>query len=931
MYLADAVAGAVISVGGVGVVAAALGICIYLVAVTVQLVLPGSVGAPVAAAFVAGPEGVAIVGAEQLAIEPDEHMTAVIALDREGVVRFADIAGGRTLWETRALPEGRAIASISRGPQRGVTALGLDDGSVMLGRVAISSRFLTGTDADEATLAAMQPGDAQPHGAAVASKTPIGQVRLAEPLVELAAPAPIPSGEGAVTLLDYQAFESAEYVVAVRADGSAHFGVVGKTIPLGGGAPRITLDDYEFAIDVPPGRGAPSRLFVTGDGQNVLVVWDDGLCQRYASREPGSIRIAESVSLVEPGRNVTAARFMLGAKTLVVGDDRGGVAGWFVARDPGASTPDRSRLVRAHVLEPHGAPTTAIGPSERDRTFVTGDAHGGLVVRNMTSHKTIAKLAQASPDGAGHALAHVSLSPKGDAIVAFGEASAYTRWSLEPGHPDATVRSLFGKVWYEGEAQPSHTYQSTGGETSEPKLGLTPLIWGTLKATVYAMLVATPTAILAAIFTSEFLGRRARATVKPVIETMASLPSVVLGFLAAIVLAPAMAAWLPGVLLAFIMIPIATLLAAHAWNYVPPRVSSTMSAVARLGLIGAVALGSGAACLALAPAVERALFTPTRADLAAIAGRSEPVALDALPSWVGARVEFTAADQRRLRDDGLAAREGRVVRPTPGDASTETLREAAGPNAAPRLRSWLDGVYGDAWPGWLALAFPFAVVFSHIACVRLVDPRLARLEADSSAGAAATVEMVKALATLAFASVAAYVFARALQALGLDPRDSFVGTFDQRNTLVVAIVMAVAITPIIYTICDDAMTSVPEPLRSASLAAGATRWQTAVRVTLPVAASGVFSACMIGLGRAAGETMIVLMATGNTPVMSLSLFDGMRTLSANIATELPEAARESTHYRVLFLCGLALFVMTFAVNTVAEIVRQRFRKKSAAL
>ncbi|RMD65807.1 MAG: ABC transporter permease subunit [Planctomycetota bacterium] len=214
---------------------------------------------------------------------------------------------------------------------------------------------------------------------------------------------------------------------------------------------------------------------------------------------------------------------------------------------------------------------------------------------------------------------------------------------------------------------------------------------------------------------------------------------------------------------------------------------------------------------------------------------------------------------------------------------------------------------------------------------RVVDPWVRAFDAHLSRPAEALVELLKfALALGAMTAVAAGL-ATALTALGLDPRDSIFGAYQQRNTLVVALAMAVAVTPIIYTIADDAMVSVPESLRAASLGAGATRWQTAVRVVLPVAMSGVFSAVMIGLGRAAGETMIVLMATGNTPIMSWSLFDGLRTLSANIAVELPEAPKDSTHYRVLFLCGLVLFALTFCINTAAEIVRQRVRTRSAAL
>ena len=167
--------------------------------------------------------------------------------------------------------------------------------------------------------------------------------------------------------------------------------------------------------------------------------------------------------------------------------------------------------------------------------------------------------------------------------------------------------------------------------------------------------------------------------------------------------------------------------------------------------------------------------------------------------------------------------------------------------------------------------------------------------------------------------------------LGFDPRDSIFGSFSPRNTLVVAIIMGFAVIPIIYTISEDSLQAVPMTLRTASLGSGATPWQTAIRVVFPVAASGIFSACMIGFGRAVGETMIVLMATGNTPEMEWNIFSGFRTLAANIAVELPEAPKGETHYRVLFLCGLVLFLMTFVINTMAELVRRVVRARNAGL
>jgi phosphate transport system permease protein len=179
--------------------------------------------------------------------------------------------------------------------------------------------------------------------------------------------------------------------------------------------------------------------------------------------------------------------------------------------------------------------------------------------------------------------------------------------------------------------------------------------------------------------------------------------------------------------------------------------------------------------------------------------------------------------------------------------------------------------------------------------------------------------------------VISIVVSALLTVAGADPRGAgmFMDTYVQRNALIVGFVMGFAIIPIIYTIAEDALSAVPEHLRAASLGAGATQWQTAIRIVLPAAMSGLFTAIMIGLGRAVGETMIVLMAAGNTPILEMNIFNGFRTLSANIAVELPEAVRDSTHYRTLFLAALILFSITFAINTLAETIRLRFRKRSA--
>ncbi|MEQ8953206.1 MAG: ABC transporter permease subunit, partial [Gammaproteobacteria bacterium] len=156
-------------------------------------------------------------------------------------------------------------------------------------------------------------------------------------------------------------------------------------------------------------------------------------------------------------------------------------------------------------------------------------------------------------------------------------------------------------------------------------------------------------------------------------------------------------------------------------------------------------------------------------------------------------------------------------------------------------------------------------------------------------------------------------------------------SYDQRNAMVVGFAMGFAVIPTIFSISEDAISEVPRSLSYGSLALGATPWQTLYRVVLPTASPGIFSALMIGMGRAVGETMIVLMATGNTPIMDVNIFEGMRTLAANIAVEIPESEVDSTHYRILFLAALVLFIFTFIINTAAEVIRQRLRAKYSTI
>jgi phosphate transport system permease protein len=453
----------------------------------------------------------------------------------------------------------------------------------------------------------------------------------------------------------------------------------------------------------------------------------------------------------------------------MAGDSQGSVSAWSLVRD-GAS-PSGRRLVRIHDMADHTAAVAAFAASPRGKGFLSADEQGRILLQHTTSERLLAAFGKDEPSP----IQFVHMSPKANAALSLNADRTLTYWKITNPHPEAGFRAFFGKIWYEGNDKPDYVWQSSAAtDDFEPKLSVVPLLFGSMKGTFYALVLAVPLAILAALYTSQFMHHSFRNYVKPTVEIMAALPSVVLGFLAGLWLAPLIEDVVPGVFLMLVVLPLSVLLFAFLWGKVPRPVRAH-----------------------LRPGSEILLLVP----------------LLVIAVWIS-----------------LAANK-------------------------PVEHFFFDGSFTQ----WLF--------------------------------------------------------------------ENFKERYDQRNAIVVGFAMGFAVIPLIYTISEDALSNVPKHLISGSLALGATPWQTAVRVVIPTAAAGIFSAVMIGFGRAVGETMIVLMATGNTPIMDWSMFNGFRTLSANIAVEIPEAPHGGTLYRLLFLTALLLFIITFIVNTVAELVRQKLREK----
>ncbi len=190
-----------------------------------------------------------------------------------------------------------------------------------------------------------------------------------------------------------------------------------------------------------------------------------------------------------------------------------------------------------------------------------------------------------------------------------------------------------------------------------------------------------------------------------------------------------------------------------------------------------------------------------------------------------------------------------------------------------------------------------------------------------------TKEIIKPIIEMlaAFPSVVIGFFA--LMILATFFQDIF-GYESRLNAFVGGVAMALAAIPIIYTISEDALSSIPKTYTEASLALGANKWQTAFYVVLPAATPGIFAALLLGVGRVFGETMIALMATGNAAMMSANPFESVRTFAATIGAEMAETVFGETHYSVLFFIGSLLFIFSFGLNALAEFyVKGRLIKK----
>ncbi|WP_111873561.1 ABC transporter permease subunit [Aeromonas bivalvium] len=592
-----------------------------------------------------------------------------------------------------------------------------------------------------------------------------GDVRLIEPQLSY------PFGEAPITVdpegkpLSQLVFEAAKdkmVAAALTQDGRGVMAVLS-------GEENFISGEVEWTSQSYPIPALPRQVdqMLLTPNLRILLVRSGNRLSVYDIQNLNDIQLRSVLDINAPDANVTQLALLAGASSILVGNDNGVISQWFEVAKGG-----KREFTYIRDFKSDGA-VAQLTPELFRKGFVAGSQDGAINFFHATGESRL--LGEKIDGGAFNGLA---ISPRNNLLL-LQQGNKIKTFSVENEHPEVTWSALWQEVWYEGYPEPMYVWQSTSASNDfEPKLSLIPISFGTLKAAFYAMLFAVPLGIAGAIYTAYFMSAGMRKFVKPTVEIMEALPTVILGFLAGLWLAPIVEDYLPGIFMMLIMLPLGMLLTALAWHGLPGKLKQCVPEGSQAVLLIPVVLFIGWLALTLSPAVEHAFFG--------------------------------------------------------GDT-----------------RSWLTNEMG-----------------------------------------------IK---------------------------------FDQRNSLVVGIAMGFAVIPTIFSIAEDAVFSVPKHLTQGSLALGATPWQTLTRVVILTASPGIFSAVMMGLGRAVGETMIVLMATGNTPIMDFSMFQGLRTLAANIAVEMPESEVGGSHYRVLFLAAFVLFVFTFLVNTLAEFVRQRLREKYSSL
>ncbi|MCP3699882.1 MAG: ABC transporter permease subunit [Aliivibrio sp.] len=722
-YVVDLIMRIWVKSSGIGIIAALMLICFYLLAVI----------APIFTSVTVKPlsQYSASYNNATLAIGSDEQGKMAYRIDDKGRVQFIDLLNNKQVSETQIITNPTAFAATIESQDW--FAFGDAKGQVQFAQIGFQTNYKQG-------LRQLIPY--------VESFTPFPLIQIDEQKKELTQVAlSLTATEGVVL-----AQTKDKRLLGVELDSVINQMTgesIWKAIPIEFEGDALDKTKKLLSMVITPTNDFLYLLY-----QHELQVW---------TLKDHKANLRERIALKASAQKLT---LLSGAHSVLVQFDNGSLSQWF---DTIKDEKRQLTLIRTFNVD---APIKQLAPEVYRKGVTIIDAKGNVSLVHTTTEKALY-----SQHLFNEEVLAATQPPNAEKLIVLTQ-KGWQCFEVTNPHPEVSVQSVFGKIWYEGYPEPAYIWQSTAANDDfESKFSLMPLAFGTLKAAFYALIFAGPIAIGSAIYTAYFMSSNVRRYVKPTIEIMEALPTVIIGLLAGIWLAPIVENNLVAVFSLFVLFPLSMIIIAFIWHILPSHIMRKL------------------------PRGQHAILL--------------------IPALIGV--------------------------------------------------GYLTFQYGYIIENWL------------------FNGDLHGYLGDNGVG------------------------------------------YDQRNALVVGIAMGAAIIPTIYTIAEDAIFSVPKHLSEGSLALGATQWQTLTKVVLLTASPGIFSAVMMGLGRAVGETMIVLMATGNTPIMDGNILEGMRTLAANIAIEMPESEIGSTHFRMLFLAAFLLFVFTFFVNSLAEWIRQGLREKYRSL
>ena len=710
-----------VTTGGVGVLAALILIFVYLAMVIIPLFSDAKIETNYASR--------SVQAGKPLAISVDDYAQQVFVLSEDGRAQFfsMDESALPSLYSQQLVTD--PVSFSQSAPGRGWYGLVDEEGQAHIFKPEFN--------------ATLKENSRPPEIVTFHTSMNLALTDKSDPVVQFA----------------FSASEQAPTIVWQTQSGQVHARWQFSPFLLGD---EPTTIDFTFSA----GFNSPDQILLTPGGETLYL--RDGSELIILKKEKFTFVVREVIDLTQGDskHSVRNIDLLSGAYSLLVTHNDGMVSQWFdtLQGDKRTLTYIRNFKLASEIKY--------LLPDSHRKGFYSFYTNGTVQSHYTTSEKLVLfkRAYQQAP-----ALAAMSSNER--YLISWQDDKLDVAVVDNP-YPEVSLSSLWQEVWYEGYPEAKFVWQSTSASDDfEAKFSLVPIAFGTIKAAMFAMLFSVPLAVLGAIYTAYFMSPRMRRVVKPSIELMEALPTVIIGFLAGLWFAPIVEDHLITVVAMLFILPLGTMVVGGLWALLPQSLRNR--------------LPNGWHALVLMPLL---------------------LLLIALGVWLSPAIEesFFGGDMRLfLTEHGIG--------------------------------------------------------------------------------------------------------------------------YDQRNALVVGLAMGFAVIPTIFTIAEDAIFSVPKHLSDGSLALGATPWQTLIYVVLLTASPGIFSAIMMGLGRAVGETMIVLMATGNTPLMDWNILEGMRSLSATIAVELPESEVGSTHFRLLFLAALILFLFTFAVNALAEFVRQRLRDKYRAL